>query len=151
MKNSNAYLSERYKGLDMKFSIIIPVYNVENYLEECIASILCQSCRDYECILVDDGSTDRSKEICDRFAEEYPDRLRVIHQANGGLSKARNTGISAASGEYLIFVDSDDKLLVDNALASIGTCCNGCDIVSFDWKEVPDGVSGNTILPMWGG
>ena len=95
----------------MKFSVIVPVYNVENYLEACISSVIAQSCRDYELILVDDGSTDGSGVLCDRLAEQY--HCRVIHQENGGLGAARNTGIEAAQGDYLFFLDSDDFISLD--------------------------------------
>lgn len=87
-------------------SIIIPVYNVEKYLEKCILSMLDLK-TDYEIILVDDGSTDRSGELCDEWAKKEK-RIKVIHQKNSGLSAARNTGIRRASGEYVMFVDSDD-------------------------------------------
>ena len=91
----------------MLFSVIIPVYNVEKYLDACVQSVLDQDCSDYELILVDDGSTDRSGEICDEY-EKKDNRVKVIHQENGGLSCARNTGIRAAKGDYLVFIDSDD-------------------------------------------
>lgn len=88
-------------------SIIVPVYNVREYIERCIASILNQTYLDYEVILVDDGSTDGSGEMCDTFSMQY-DKIKAIHQKNQGLSAARNTGIRAANGEVLSFVDSDD-------------------------------------------
>ena len=90
-------------------SVIVPVYNVEPYLRECVDSILGQSFSDFELILVDDGSPDKCGKICDEYAEK-DSRVRVIHQQNGGLSAARNTGIDAAKGEYLTFVDSDDMV-----------------------------------------
>lgn len=90
-------------------SIIVPVYNCEENLERCVKSILNQSEKDIELILVDDGSTDTSPQICDKFAKENSN-VKVIHQENGGVSKARNAGIEAAQGEYLQFVDSDDYL-----------------------------------------
>lgn len=90
-------------------SVIIPVYNVERYLEECIQSVVNQTYTDWECILVDDGSTDGSGGICDEWAQKDK-RIRVIHQENGGVSKARNRGIEEADGEYVVFVDSDDWL-----------------------------------------
>lgn len=92
----------------MKFSILVPVYNVEQYFEQCLQSLLKQTYKDFEVILVDDGSTDSSGEICDRYQAEYPDKIRVIHQKNQGLISARRVGIKEASGEYCIFVDSDD-------------------------------------------
>ncbi|MFI2858758.1 glycosyltransferase family 2 protein [Paenibacillus sp. JSM ZJ436] len=92
------------------FSIIIPVYNVEGYLRECIESILIQDFSDFEIILVNDGSTDGSKAICIEYAQCYPERVRLIDKENGGLSDARNAGMKKATGEYLIFVDSDDYI-----------------------------------------
>ena len=97
----------------MKLSYIIPVYKVEKYLEECVESILSQTMNDYEMILVDDGSPDSCPAICDRFAEEYPDKIRVIHKENGGLASARNAGLEVATGDYIFFVDSDDYLSED--------------------------------------
>lgn len=88
-------------------SIVVPIYKVEEYLEECVDSILNQSYKEFEVILVDDGSPDRCGEICDRYAE-CDSRIRVIHKKNGGLSDARNAGIEIARGEYIAFIDSDD-------------------------------------------
>ena len=90
-----------------KYSFIIPVYNVEKWLKQCIDSILCQTFEDYEIILVDDGSTDSSGKLCDHFAKQYYN-IKVVHQKNGGLSMARNTGIKIADSEFIIFLDSDD-------------------------------------------
>ena len=91
-------------------SVIVPVYKVERFLENCINSILNQTYRNLEVILVDDGSPDNCGEICDLYS--YKDtRIKVIHKQNGGLSDARNTGIDAAEGEYLAFVDSDDTIM----------------------------------------
>lgn len=90
-----------------KFSVIVPIFNVEQYLEECVRSIQAQTLKDLEIILVDDGSTDSSGSIADRLAKS-DERIIVIHRENGGLGPARNTGIGAASGEYVGFVDSDD-------------------------------------------
>lgn len=95
----------------MKFSVIVPVYNVAEYLPVCMDSLLSQDLTDCEILLVDDGSTDgKSGELCDEYAAKYPGLVRVIHQENGGLGEARNTGIAHASGEYLLFLDSDDSL-----------------------------------------
>lgn len=88
-------------------SIIVPVYNVERYLQRCVDSILRQTYKEIEVILVDDGSIDRSSAICDEYAASDP-RIKVVHQQNGGASCARNTGIDLASGNYIGFVDSDD-------------------------------------------
>lgn len=112
-------------------SIIVPVYNVESYLKQCIDSILAQSYKNLEIILVDDGSTDRSGQICDQYAEK-DSRIHVVHKANGGLSSARNAGLKICHGDYLGFVDSDDyidpdmyKVLLDNLFqedADISAC-----------------------------
>ena len=96
----------------MKLSIIVPVYNVAPYLDKCIESILAQSVSDFEIILVDDGSTDASAEICDRWAQNHP-CITVVHKENGGLSDARNAGLAIAQGEYVGFVDSDDYICPD--------------------------------------
>lgn len=97
------------KGL---ISVIIPVYNVEKYLRECVDSVLGQTYTKYEIILVDDGSTDASGKICDEYAAEFS-QVSVIHKENGGLSDARNTGFAQALGEYIYFLDSDDFLVAD--------------------------------------
>lgn len=100
-------------------SIILPVYNVENYLKRCIVSIIEQSFTDFEIIAVDDGSTDRFGQICDYWASK-DDRIKVIHKSNGGLSDARNCGIDIACGKYFTFIDSDDyisKNYLENLLA----------------------------------
>lgn len=93
-------------------SIIVPIYKVETYLEKCIVSILSQTLRDIEIILVDDGSPDNCGKICDSYASK-DSRIVVIHKKNGGLSSARNAGIDIAKGEYLMFVDSDDYVEPD--------------------------------------
>ena len=93
----------------MKVSVIIPVYNVEKYLEHCLNSIVEQSYDNLEIIIINDGSTDKSGEICEKFASEDL-RIKLIHQINGGVSVARNTGIDHATGDYVTFVDSDDWL-----------------------------------------
>lgn len=90
-------------------SIIVPVYNVERYLTKCLLSIINQTFKDIEIILIDDGSTDESGKICDDFAKKDR-RIRVIHKENGGLSSARNKGLDLANGEYIGFVDSDDLI-----------------------------------------
>ena len=95
-----------------KISIIVPVYNSEKYLCGCIDSILSQSFRDFELILVDDGSRDSSQRICDDYAQK-DSRVKVIHKENGGVSSARNAGLSAVRGGYLCFLDSDDTLEPD--------------------------------------
>lgn len=91
----------------MLFSVVIPVYNVEKYLDQCIQSVLSQDYSDYEIILVDDGSTDSSSLICDNYSKQYK-QIKTIHKENGGLSDARNAGIKHAEGDYICFIDSDD-------------------------------------------
>jgi glycosyltransferase involved in cell wall biosynthesis len=90
-------------------SIIVPVYNVELYLEECIESILAQTFTDFEILLINDGSIDKSGDICDEYAKD-DNRIKVIHKEYGGVSSARNVGIKLAQGEYIGFVDSDDRI-----------------------------------------
>ena len=90
-------------------SVIVPIYNVESYLGECVDSICSQTYRNLEIILVDDGSTDDCPEICDRYALK-DSRIKVIHQSNRGLSGARNAGYKASNGKYIAFIDSDDKI-----------------------------------------
>ena len=102
----------------VKFSIIVPVYKVEKYLERCINSILSQTYRNFELILVDDGSTDNCPRICDEYVKSN-NRINVIHKKNGGLSSARNAGIDRSTGEYIIFVDSDDYWNSNHALQKI--------------------------------
>lgn len=100
--------------MDPYFSIVIPVYNVKDYIAECLSSVVVQTYREYEVILIDDGSTDESGEMCDQFAEHHPEiKTRVIYQKNAGLSAARNAGIKAAKGEYILFLDSDDLIVPD--------------------------------------
>jgi glycosyltransferase involved in cell wall biosynthesis len=93
----------------IKFSIIVPVYKVEEYLERCIANLINQTYDNIEIIIIDDGSPDKCPEICDALSET-DSRIRVIHKSNGGLSDARNTGMREAKGDYLLFVDSDDYI-----------------------------------------
>lgn len=93
-----------------KVSVIIPVYQVEDYLERAVDSVLAQTLQETEIVLVDNGSQDGSGEICDAYAARYPERIQVIHKENEGLGMARNTGIKRASGEYLAFLDSDDTV-----------------------------------------
>ena len=90
-----------------QISIIVPIYNVEKYLDRCIQSLLHQTLKDIEIILVDDGSPDRCSQMCDEYAK-IDSRIKVIHKKNAGLGYARNSGIEIASGEYIAFVDSDD-------------------------------------------
>ena len=93
--------------MSVKFSIIIPVYNVKNYLSECVNSVLNQTYKEFEVLLIDDGSTDGSSELCDKYNRENS-QVHVFHQKNQGVASARNLGIEQASGDYILFLDSDD-------------------------------------------
>ena len=128
--------------METKLSFIVPVYNVEAFLPQCLDSILSQSTTECEIILVDDGATDGSGAICDSYAEKY-DRVKVIHKSNGGLSSARNAGMKAAVGKYVCFVDADDYIApgsVAELLAWIGVSC--ADIVFLQCDKVyPDGTT----------
>lgn len=117
-------------------SIIVPVYNIEKYIDRCIESICSQTYADLEIILVDDGSTDNSGKICDEYATKDR-RIRVIHKKNGGLSDARNSGLDIANGELVAFVDGDDYIhpkMYEIMLQIMNDC--GSDIVCCDYKKV---------------
>ena len=103
---------------NMKLSIIIPVYNVEQYLQNCVQSVLTQTYQDLQVILVDDGSTDSSGILCDQLAQQ-DSRIQVVHKVNGGLSDARNAGVKVAAGDYVAFLDSDDVYLLNDGIAQL--------------------------------
>ena len=154
----------------MKLSIIVPIYNVAPYLRKCVDSLLAQDISDYEIILVDDGSPDECPEICNQYAASYPSEfkgqenskaaphpstpytihqtpsIRVIHQANAGLSAARNAGIAAAQGDYILFVDSDDYLQ-PNTLATLLDQAerDNLDVLRFRYQNVNE--SGDAFAP----
>ena len=108
----------------MKFSILVPVYNVEKYLEQCVESLLNQTYKgEYEIILVDDGSTDSSGSICDRYQKNNPDKVSVVHKENGGHTSARLEAIKNATGDYCLFCDSDD-FVENNLLETINDILN---------------------------
>lgn len=120
-------------------SVIVPVYNCEAYLPKCIESILNQTYRQIQLVLIDDGSSDGSGEICDLYAAQ-DSRVRVLHQENGGVSAARNAGLDIMTGEYLLFADSDDTLAADTIETSLkGFSGDGINVVVFGvtkiWKE----------------
>lgn len=117
------------------FSIVVPIYNVENYLEECLNSILTQTFDFYELILVNDGSSDNSGKIADEYAKKYK-QIKVIHKENGGLSSSRNSGIKRAIGDYLLFVDSDDLLVNKNALFNIVPYLDGNEVVLLGFDKL---------------
>lgn len=104
--------------IEMKFSVLIPVYNTEKYLEECLQSVLNQTYQDFEIILVDDGSTDNSGAICDKYRIDYPQKIKVIHKENQGQLASRCIATQYAKGQYCIFMDADD-LLIDKAIETI--------------------------------
>lgn len=112
----------------MKISIVVPVYNTEKYLTECVNSILLQTFTDFEVILVDDGSKDKSGQICDRLSET-DSRIKVFHQLNSGVTCARAKGVALAQGEWICFVDSDDTLPVDSLEKLNAGICDATDIV----------------------
>ncbi len=105
-------MSERNNSSDNLISVIVAVYNAEDYLERCVESIRNQTHTDLEIVLVDDGSSDRSPQICDEYADKDP-RVKVVHKANGGLASSRNAGVAAATGRYTGFVDNDDYIRED--------------------------------------
>ena len=120
-------------------SVIVPVYKVEDYLSRCVDSVLAQTEKDFELILVDDGSPDRCGEICDAYAQKDK-RIHVVHKSNGGLSDARNAGLKIAEGEYIAFVDSDDwveKEYLEKLLSGIENAdiCE-CEMIRTDGTAV---------------
>lgn len=122
-------------------SIIIPVYNVKEYLDDCLKSILEQTYINYEIILVDDGSTDGSAELCDNYSRNYKN-IKVIHENNSGVSCARNVGLANSSGKYILFVDPDDsvkKNFIDkliNSLLENSTDVACCSYYRFNDTEI---------------
>lgn len=135
-------------------SVIVPVYNVEKYLEACLDSLIAQTCKPYEIILVNDGSTDRSKEICEKFVRNYQ-HVRLINQNNQGQASARNTGLDHAKCDYIVFVDSDDFIAANmlavlyQKAAALGVDIVKCGVWRFNnEKEVHKwwGIDGNDIV-----
>lgn len=125
----------------MRFSILIPVYNVRKYIEECLDSVMGQDYADFEVIIVDDGSTDGSGEICDRYQRNHPEQIRVIHKKNQGLISARRIGIANARGEFCVFVDSDD-MIEFNLLSEVARSMDdndNPDIVMYSFRYLRDG------------
>lgn len=116
-----------------KYSFIVPVYNTEKHVSNCIESILRQRVKDFELILVNDGSTDKSYEICKQYKEKNDSIIKLINLKNSGVSVARNTGIDAAEGEYIIFVDSDDYIS-DEMIEELELFDD--DMIMFDYYEI---------------
>ncbi len=135
-------MTAKVNSTEELISVIIPVYNVKPYLQMCAETVFAQTFRNLEIIFVDDGSTDGSGELCDELARKDP-RVRVIHQENGGLSDARNTGIMASTGAFLFFLDSDDAIS-PVTLAHLWTACIRTradvaigDFIRFSEEKVP--------------
>lgn len=120
----------------MFFSIVVPVYNVEAYLRQCVDSILSQTFTDFEVILVDDGSKDTSPEICNQYAEK-DSRVKVIHKKNGGLSDARNEGTKVSRGKYIVYIDSDDYFLDNMFLEKLNDRAvnTDADVICYKFKK----------------
>ena len=118
----------------MKVSFILPIYNVEKYLSECVESILVQTYRDFEILLVDDGSPDNCPALCDEWAKK-DSRIKALHKPNGGLSDARNYGLKHAQGDYVVFVDSDDFWVNKDCLENLMNVVDvhpECDFIGFN-------------------
>ncbi|GHT38669.1 hypothetical protein FACS189437_00020 [Bacteroidia bacterium] len=128
-----------------KVSIIIPIYNVEKYLRECLDSVLRQALKDIEIILVDDGSPDNSPSICDEYAQS-DNRIKVIHQKNQGLSVARNQGLMVANGEYIGYVDSDD-VISDFMFEQLYNYADGADIVECEVTQDINRLQNKNMFP----
>ncbi len=127
----------------MKISIVVPVYQVVQWIEKCVDSLLSQTYTDYEVILVDDCSTDGSESVCDRYGSDS--RVTVVHRSeNGGLSAARNTGIDLARGEFITFVDSDDYIAPDTLAAIAEAAADDVDIVEYP-INIGYGSPGSTV------
>ncbi len=129
-------------------SVIIPVYNVQDYLARCVDSVLAQTHSDLEIILVDDGSTDASGEMCDRYAAR-DSRIKVIHKDNGGLSSARNAALDVMTGNYVTFVDSDDFIHPDYVLTFM-RLKDRAPIIIGTWQELNEGDQPTMISPIFG-
>ena len=114
-----------------KISVIVPVYKAEAYLRRCVDSILAQTFQDFEVLLIDDGSPDRSGEICDEYARKDR-RVRVFHKENGGVSSARNVGIEKALGTWIMFVDADDWLCADT-ISYCSSFFSEADLIRFSY------------------
>ena len=130
----------------MKVSVIVPVYNVSNYIIKCLDSIVNNTLKDIEIIIVNDGSTDDSiKKVCERYDDS---RIKIIYKKNGGLASARNTGVRYAKGKYLFFVDSDDFIELDTLESMYNVACKGnYDIVYSDYyKYYEDGTKEKVSL-----
>ncbi|MCS2893455.1 glycosyltransferase [Parabacteroides faecis] len=135
--------------MNLKISIIVPVYKVELYINQCIDSILAQSYKNFEVILVDDGSPDQCPYICDYYASK-DSRIKVVHKMNGGLSSARNAGIDIASGDYIAFVDSDDYWDDTDAIKKCVDVCETQkpDVILYGFKKFYQSTGRNETIQM---
>ena len=127
----------------IRLSIVVPVYNVEKYLRQCLDSVIVPGTDEYEIVCVNDGSTDGSAKILEEYSEKHPELVRVITTVNGGLGAASNNGIKAAKGEYVGFLDSDDYLVPGAVEEMLDACRSNADLIIFDFNEVND--QGNLI------
>lgn len=128
-----------------KVSIIIPIYNIKEYMSDSVNSAMMQTYKDIEIILVDDGSTDGSGEMCDEYGEK-DSRIKVIHKENGGLSSARNAGLDAAEGEYILFLDGDDYLALNAAEYALSIAKRtDADIIQYGYIETIESFTPNHI------
>lgn len=130
----------------MKVSVVVPIYNVSQYVNDTLDSLINQTYKNIEIIAVDDGSTDDSGAICDRLSQT-DDRVTVIHKPNGGLSDARNAGIKVATGDYIMLLDGDDRLVIDAIERLVAICCeeNDVDLIQFTYSEVD--ANGEPLYP----
>ena len=134
--------------MQKKASIIIPVYNSEKYLENCINSVLDQTEQDYELILINDGSKDSSKKIMTDYKNKYPDKIRIFNQENRGIGETRNRGIKEAEGKYIFFIDNDDTIKKDYLETYLNEAeKNDCNIVLGGYETVDENgkIIGKTI------
>ena len=125
--------------MDRLVSVIVPVYNTAPYLERCVRSVLTQTWKHLELLLIDDGSTDGSGAMCDTYACEDP-RVRVFHKSNGGVSSARNMGLQNMRGDWFILLDSDDSLELKALQHCMEAAADGADVVVFGRQEIVDGI-----------
>lgn len=143
---------EIYEMNESLISVIVPIFKVEDYLNRCVESLIAQTYHNLEIILVDDGSTDTCPQLCDEWAEKDK-RIKVIHKKNGGLSDARNAGIRAAEGEYILFVDSDDWVCADyaeslyRAVESSNSDICECDVIRTSGEIMPH-YEGKECIPV---
>ena len=121
-------------------SVIVPVYNTEKYLDQCIQSVLVQTYTNWELLLIDDGSTDSSGAICDKYAAE-DNRIKVVHKPNTGVSDSKNIALDMAKGEYIMFLDSDDYWCINDCIAQLYAKSQElrADIVRGEYKAVDEG------------